>query len=401
MTKVAFVVQRYGLEVHGGSEFHCRAVVERLRDAVEVEVATTCAVDYMSWKDAYPAGRDEVNGVPVWRFPVDAPRDVARFNRLSQRVLLGAHSREDEYAWMRSQGPYSTAFLEFLRNHRRAYDVFVFFTYLYGTTFFGLPLVKERSILVPTLHDEPPVYLGIYGELFQLPRGIIFNTPEERQFVAGRFPLRRAREVVAGVGIDLERDGDARRFRDRFGVEGPFLLYVGRVDPSKGCGELFAHFRRYARAHPGKLKLVVVGKAVMPMPKHADIVPLGFVSEEDKVDAYKAACALVMPSRYESLSMVLLEAWAQGTPALANGTCRVLVGQCRRSGGGFYYTTYAEFEECLRYLLENTTAREQMGKSGRAYVEERYRWEDIREVYLDMIEWVAGGAGEGPRRRGE
>lgn len=397
MRKVAFVVQRYGLEVHGGSEFLCRAVAEQLRDAVDVEVATTCAVDYMTWKDVYPPGRDEVNGVPVWRFPVDAPRDVGRFNSLYQRVLLAAHSREDEYALMRSQGPYSTPFLEFLRDHGESYDAFVFFTYLYGTTFFGMPLVKERSILVPTAHDEPPVYLGIYGELFQLPRGIIYCTPEERQFVAERFSLRHGREVVAGIGIDLGSDGRAERFRSRFGVEDPFLLYAGRVDPSKGCEELFAYFRRYAKAHPGTLRLVVIGRPAMPVPKHSDIIPLGYVSEEDKVDAYKAAHALVMPSRYESLSIVLLEAWAQGTPALVNGVCRVLTGHCRRSNGGLYYNTYAEFEECVRFLLEAPQARRQMGMNGRTYVQEHYRWEAIREAYLGMIEWVADSAGAGSR----
>ncbi len=401
MTKVAFVVHRYGLEVDGGSEFLCRAVAEHLRDAVEVEVATTCAVDYMTWEDAYPAGRDEVNGVPVWRFRVDAPRNVGRFNALSQRVLLAAHSREDEHAWMRAQGPYSTPFLDFLRDHSRAYDVFVFFTYLYGTTFFGLPLVKDRSVLVPTAHDEPPVYLGAYGDLFKLPRGIIYCTPEEREFVAARFPVRPGREAVAGIGIELGRDGDSRRFRDRFGVEGPFLLYVGRVDPSKGCGELFTYFQRYAKAHPGTLKLVVIGRPAMRIPKRADIVPLGYVSEAEKLDAYKAAHALVMPSKYESLSIVLLEAWAQGTPSLVNGSCRVLAGHCRRSNGGLYYGTYAEFEECMRYLMENPAVRERMGKNGRAYVEERYRWEAIRGAYLEMIEWVAGGCRDGRLRSGE
>jgi len=401
MTRVMFVVQRYGLEVHGGSEFLCRAVAEHLRDSVEVEVATTCAVDYTTWKDVYPPGRDEVNAVPVWRFPVDAPRDLGRFNTLYERVLLITHSREDEYEWMRSQGPYSTLFLQFLRDHERAYDAFVFFTYLYGTTFFGLPLVKERSILVPTAHDEPPVYLGIYGDLFRLPRGIIYCTPEERRFVAERVPSRRAREVVAGIGIDLERDGDAERFRSRFGVEGPFLLYVGRIDPSKGCDELFSYFRRYAKAHPGTLRLVVIGRSAMPVPKHADIIALGYVSEEDKVDAYKAARALVMPSRYESLSIVLLEAWAQSTPALVNGACEVLTGHCKRSNGGLYYTTYEEFEECLIFLLETPQARQQMGRNGAAYVREHYRWETARNAYLEMIEWVASGAAGGSERGSE
>src|SRR5262249_39261861 len=146
--KVAFVVQRYGLEVNGGAELHCRQVAERMAKYWDVEVLTTCAIDYMTWQNEYPPGLTVVNGVAVQRFPVDGPRDVAAFSRLSASVLAGGASRNAELRWMQAQGPFSSALLDYLQRHHQTYDLFIFFTYLYASTFFGLPLVADRSILV-------------------------------------------------------------------------------------------------------------------------------------------------------------------------------------------------------------------------------------------------------------
>src|SRR5947207_15659880 len=169
MLKVAFVVQRYGVEVNGGGELLCRQVAEHLAPYWEVTVLTTCAIDYLTWQNAYPPGPTTVHGIPVQRFPVDQPRDLDAFNRLSASVLAGGAGREAELQWMQAQGPVSSALLAYLQQHAQTYDRFIFFTYLYASTFFGLPCVAHRSLLVPTAHDEPPIYLEIFRELFGLP----------------------------------------------------------------------------------------------------------------------------------------------------------------------------------------------------------------------------------------
>jgi len=170
--KIAFVVQRYGLEVNGGAEFHCRLVAEHLSKYFDVEVLTTCAVDYITWKNDYPEGVETLNGVLVRRFPVDYERDLLKFNKFSEKIFGNIHTCEDEVEWMKLQGPYSTKLLYYIKNTKDDYTYFIFFTYLYCTTFFGLPLVKEKALLVPTAHDEPPIYLSIFSSLFNNPQAV-------------------------------------------------------------------------------------------------------------------------------------------------------------------------------------------------------------------------------------
>lgn len=393
--KVAFVVQRYGIEVNGGAELHCRQVAERMAKYWDVEVLTTCALDYMTWQNVYPPGLTAVNGVCVRRFPVDAPRDVPAFNRLSAMVFAGGAGRADELEWMKAQGPSSAGLLDHLHRHGHDYHFFIFFTYLYASTFFGLPLVASRSALVPTAHDEPPIYLDIYDRLFRLPKALIFNTPEEREFVNRRFGTHHILQDVIGVGLEEPSDFSADRFLDthREQLEGKdFVLYAGRLDESKGCRELFSHFVRFRDdrgEHP--LKLVLIGSIFMEIPKHPDILYLGFVSEREKFDAMVASKVVLVPSPYESLSMVALEAWQLGKPVLANGTCGVLRGQCIRSNAGLWYADYAEFREALALLLRDPQLRVRLGASGSVFVRRFYDWTLVESKYLRLINLAIEG----------
>ena len=163
------------------------------------------------------------------------------------------------------------------------------------------------------------------------------------------------------------------------------LIYVGRIDENKGCRELFDYFQRYARLSP-ELTLVLIGNPVMPIPTHPKIRHLGYVTDQEKFDAMAAADLLVMPSQYESLSMVSLEAWALGRPVLANGRCDVLCGQCIRSNAGLYYESYEEFAETLHLIVSNSALRSTLGVNGRAYFNAHYAWPVIERKYLDMLD---------------
>jgi glycosyltransferase involved in cell wall biosynthesis len=385
--KIAFVVQRYGLEVNGGAEFHCRLVAEHLSKYFEVEVLTTCAVDFKTWKDVYSPGTETLNGVLVRRFPVDYERDLQKFNKFSERIFGDIHTYEDEIKWMKLQGPYSTKLLNYIRDHKDNYEYFIFFTYLYCTTFFGLPLVKEKAFLVPTAHDEPPIYLSIFDSLFKQPRRLIYNTEEERKFVTSRFQNSDIPHNVIGVGIDIPEKIDDDLFIRKYKLDN-FVIFVGRVDESKGCEELFDFFIRYKKEKRTSVKLVLLGKEMMEIPKKDDIIPLGFVSEQDKFNGIKAAKLLIMPSKYESLSMVLLESWLCNTPVLVNGKCDVLKGQCIRSNAGLYYETYDEFEVCMDLLLEREGMRNAMGRNGMKFVLQNYSWENIEKMYISILQKV-------------
>jgi len=391
--RIAFVVQRYGLEVNGGSELSCRLIAERLSDQYQVEVLTTKAIDYVSWENHYPDDVEEINGVTVRRFSTEHPRDMNKFGQYMGAIFPKPDRNIfEEYEWMRLQGPTSYSLLNYLNREYKNYDAIIFFTYLYFTTYFGIQMAPGKSVFVPTAHDEPPIYLSMFRSTFYLPQYIIFLTPEERNFVHSFFGNQRIPHDVAGIGIDVpERITTAQQFREKFNIDDEFVIYAGRIDESKGCKEMIEYFLKYKTEKPSNLKLVLIGKAVMDLPVHPDIIPLGFVSDEDKFGAIQAAKTLIMPSKYESLSMVVLESLYMQTPVLVNGHCEVLKGHCERGNGGLYYYDYEEFKTCLSFLCKQEHIAKQLGVQGKKYVEENYSWPVILEKFRNAIEYVSNG----------
>ena len=383
--KVAVVVQRYGADINGGAELHARYIAEHLARHIEVEVLTTCARDYVTWRNELPAGVEQIGGVTVRRFPVARARDVHDFGRRSTAVFTRTHSLSDELAWLESEGPTSPALVKHLASAVDACDWFVFFSYRYYHAFHGVRAVASRAVLVPTAERDAAIGLAIFPPIFRGVRALMFNSFEERamiQHVAGAGDLPG---VVVGVGSDIPARPEPGRFRQQFGITGPFAIYVGRIDENKGCKELFEYFRRYTRTMPGGLQLVLIGKAILPVPADPRIRHLGFLSDAEKFDAMAAANVLIMPSYYESLSMVALEAWGMGKPVLANGRCDVLKGQCLRSNAGLYYESYAEFADALYSIASSASLSQGLGRNGASYFERHYAWPVIERKYLDVF----------------
>lgn len=386
MEKICFVVQRYGLEVNGGAELHCRQLAEQLCPFYDVTVLTTRAVDYITWADEYSESEEEICGVHVKRFGVEHPRDIVVFNEVNTRFANGElKSRKDEMEWLEKQGPLVPELLRYIEDNKTAYKVFLFFTYLYYPTVMGLPLVNEKAILIPTAHKEPCLEMGIYKDIFHLPKAIFYNTREERFLSEFVFENEGIINDIGGVGIELPEIIKPENFKQKYGLK-KYLVYTGRIDTKKGCERLFIFFKQYKRNYPGDLKLVLIGKAVIDVPEHEDIIPLGFVSEEDKFNGMAGAEALVLPSTFESLSIVVLESLGLGRPVVVNGECDVLVGHCLRSNAGFYYTSYDEFEGILNYILSNKKVIRKMGVCGKRYINENYRWDIIVRRLRKLID---------------
>jgi glycosyltransferase involved in cell wall biosynthesis len=421
--KIAFIVQRYGTEILGGSEYHCRLIAERLAPKHQVEVLTTCAQDYVTWANEYAEGADRVRGVTVRRFANARTREIHDFNRYSEWIFNNPHSREDELEWLRQQGPWCPALLEYLERNHQQYDVLIFFTYLYAPTVLGTKIAPYKSILVPTAHDEPAIHLEIYRELFSLPAGLAYNTEAERRFLTTHFSIRAIEEETIGCGVDLPQaqeyprehttpqqpdDADAERtgeegaddevlddpsptfrphlaqrgsmFRRRHRLHGVFALYGGRIDPGKGCEELIEYFSTYVQ-EGGDASLVLMGIKLMPIPEEPFIHFAGRLSDQERVQALEAATVVVVPSPYESLSLLALESFAVGTPVLANARSEVLVDHCRNSNAGLYYADRDEFVECLKLLVSDPRLRASLGRQGRDYVRTNYRWDVILAKY--------------------
>jgi glycosyltransferase involved in cell wall biosynthesis len=407
--KIAFIVQRYGAEILGGSEYHCRLIAERLAPKHQVEVLTTCAADYITWKNEYAEGQDRIRGVTVRRFANARTRDIHAFNRYSEWIFTNKHSREDETEWLRQQGPWCPALVDYLERNHHLYDILIFFTYLYAPTVLGARIAPHKSILVPTAHDEPAIHLEMYRELFSLPAGLAYNTEVERRFLTTHFSIRAVEEQTIGCGVELPpavasrapdnsqdeaaddspsfRPHLARRgalFRRRHRLHGPFVLYGGRIDPGKGCEELIEYFSTYIQ-EGGDASLALMGVKLMPLPEEPFIRFAGRLSDQERLQALEAATVVVVPSPYESLSLLALEAFAVGTPILANARSEVLVDHCHKSNAGLYYADRHEFTETLRLLIADHHLRESMGDNGRQYVQQNYRWDVILAKYEQMF----------------
>ena len=398
--KLLVVVQRYGDGVAGGAEAHAREVTRRLAPHLDVEVLTTTARDYWTWENAFSAGTEWVDEIPVRRFPVLKQR-AYDFKLHERRAFDPRHTLEDERTFIESQGPYAPDLLDHLWRNGRDADHVLFFTYIYYTTCYGLPLVPERAVLVPTAHDEPALGLSVYEPVFHAPRVIAYNTEEERAIVRRRFHNERVPSDIMGVGVDVPDDRSADRFRERFRVEGPFILYIGRIVSSKGCVDLFDRWQRWrARDPERRVTLVLAGHPEMPIPQRDDVVHLGVVSDQEKYDAIAASTAVIVPEVLSSMSMVTLEAWACGRPVICDARSAVVWGMARRANAGLAQRGAGELGEIVSMLADDPALGERLGSAGRAFVANTYTWPRIISTYLDMFAEVrVRNADEVVRRR--
>ncbi len=384
--KLAVVAQRYGADINGGAELHARYIAERLSRHADVRVLTTCARDYVTWRNDMAPGEEPINGIPVERYRVRRERDLVDFGRRSARVFTTRHSLQDELAWLDSEGPLCPALIERLRRRGDEFDFVLLFSARYYQAYHGARAVPDRAVLIPTAEREAAIALSMFGPLFRGVRAVMYNSPEEQAMITALTGNADVPGVVVGIGSDVPGGASADRARQKFGLTRPYLIYVGRIDANKGCAELFDYFTTYAARSEQPLDLVLIGSAVMPIPDHPRVRHLGFVSDADKFDAIAGATALVMPSYFESLSMVALEAWALGRPVLANGRCDVLVGQSLRSNAGLYYSTAAEFAAAADRLRFDEPLARAMGRNGQIYYEKHYAWPIIEAKYLDMFD---------------
>jgi glycosyltransferase involved in cell wall biosynthesis len=384
--KLAIVVPRYGERVLGGAETLARQLAERLsRSEFNVEVLTTCAHDLHTWRNAYPPGPTQINGIRVHRFPVDPHlRNGRRHWELTHKFTNREPTTVDEeYEWIDNSAHSPTLYAHLIQ-HGNEYDFIIFTPYLFGTTFYGTSLLPERSILLPCLHDESFARFLQTRLMMESCRGLMFISSPEMTLAQEKLGIRNPGARLVGFGLD-DHQSNAARFRRRLNLRDPFLLYAGRLDSLKNLLELFSFFIEYKRLRPRPLKLVLMGDGALSVPSHPDIIPIGFLPEQDKLDGYAAATILCQPSLMESFSIVLMEAWLAGVPVLVHGDCDVTRYHVLRSNGGLYYTDFDEFAGALDWLMGHSVERVRMGELGRAYVLKEYNWETVLGRFRDAL----------------
>lgn len=382
--KLACVVHRFGEDIAGGSEGHCRLVAEHLAARHDVTVVTTTARDHVTWANHYAAGDSRLGPLRVLRFPVERERNLHRFRDISDQVFGDRGTAADEEEWFRENGPVAPSLLQYLERHGADFDLVLFWSYRYYNTYFGVPLVGSRAVLVPTAEEDALIHVDALTRFFALPSGYFFLTPEEERLVGARAPASVPRRII-GCGVDTPGSVDRSKL-DALNLPGRYVLYLGRIDPNKGCDTLVRHFVRYVdQGAVEPIQLVMAGPANMALPSHPAIRPLGFVDDATRDALLAGAAVLAMPSPYESLSMVLLEGWNHGLPALVNARCAVLKGQVLRADGGLYYQSAMEFSGALDYLLRHPDVARRLGAQGRAYLDREYRWPTVMERIESLL----------------
>jgi glycosyltransferase involved in cell wall biosynthesis len=389
--RVAFVVQRYGTEVVGGAELHCRWVAEHLALRHDVEVLTTTATDYLSWDDALAPGPGEVNGVRVHRFPVARRRRLETFDPVANKVCFFEHTDEEERQWLVEHGPVCPGLVDHLRAHEAEYDALVFFSYRYWTSYTGLRVAPRKSLLVPTAEHDRVLYLRLFRDFFRLPAAIVFNTPEEKELIERVTGNPGLPGEVVGTGIDRPACVPVEEVAPRLDLLGDYFVYVGRIEPEKGCAVMIDHFLRWQRETRAAATLALFGRSTMSFSENAHVRLMGVVPDGEKLAAIARARALVMPSRHESLSMVVLESWMMRRPVLVNGDCEVLRGQVLRANGGLYYRRYEEFAAAMDVLVGQPALADRLGAQGEAYFQANYAWDRIMEKYERLLARAAAG----------
>ncbi|WP_369047679.1 glycosyltransferase family 4 protein [Tenacibaculum sp. UWU-22] len=410
MAKIAIVVQRYGIEVNGGAEYHARVLAEKLNLRHQVTVLSTKALDYDAWKNEYTQDTEHINNIEVKRFS-SLKKNHKRFRKARRKILLNQlhhkvlkkinllafakkhlpyinPSKKNGASFVKEQGPQCPDLIKYIEANSSNYDCFIFFTYLYYPTYFGMKKVKEKAIFIPTAHDEPLLYTKPFENLFSVPKYIMYNTSSEKELITNHFSNVSSYNDVAGVGIE-EFKVTENDITNKYKYDFEYFIYIGRIDHNKGCDELIHYFSNGNFNREIKLVLVGNNENFHTTNNTDNVIFTGFVDENTKYYLLENSKGLIIPSKYESLSLVTLESMLHKKIVVANKKCEVLRKHITNSKAGYVYDNQKSFEKSINKIL-NLTEKEyqKQAENGFLYVKNNYTWNPILDKFDQAINFI-------------
>lgn len=395
--RVAVVIPWFGKDISGGAENAAYGLVSALADYapdIDVEVLTSTLPEFaQDWnRPTYVEGLNEEEGMAVRRFhPTTHDRTV--FDFINGTFLMPGGTAP----LLSSDGSYRSplpaclesfylkrmvscpGLIAHIEQNWDAYDAFAFIPYMFATTVLGCAVAGPKAMLIPCQHDERYAYMKLYSRVFSNVGAVLCHVRSESALFRRLYPDAPEPRAL-GVQVDTTvASGNAERFREKYGIKGPFILYAGRQVSGKNVPLLIEYFREFRRNHPdwADLHLVLVGKGDLDYSKEPGVRTLGFIPPQDKIDAYRAATALIMLSVNESFSIVLMESWLQETPVVVSAACDVTRDHVEDSGGGVAVADSGSFAAAILHWLKHPDEASHCGKRGRDYVLEHYTAERI------------------------
>lgn len=391
MKKIAFVAPWYGDNIPGGAEAALRGVANHLYEAgVDVCILTTTVEKFTAdWNKNYykPGNYKSASGIPIKRFKI-RKRDSAAFDAVNQKLINGETISEADEQIFNREMINSPDLYEYIKKNSGDYTAFVYIPYMFGTTYHGVMACPEKAVLIPCFHDEAYAYLKSFREVYSKAAGMLFNAEPEKYLTEKIYNLSGVKQEVMGLGVDTGLTYDAGRFRDKFNIHDPFILYAGRKDEGKNIYTLINYFKRYKEETDSRLKLVLIGggEIKVPVAIKNEVIDLGFVDIQDKYDAYSAAELLCQPSKNESFSFVIMESWLCKRPVLVHEDCEVTKNFVSVSNGGLYFRDYYDFRGTVDYIINNPETGDKMAENGYKFVCDNFAWDVIVKKYKKFFE---------------
>lgn len=384
--KIGVVVPLYKKDAVGGAENHAGDLARAFLDAGhDATILATRTDSMLIWNNNLPDGVEEIDGLPVERFPIEKT-DATYHHALSHDINVRGELSYHEYTeWMRTN--IRSKALEKKISETKEFDAFFFIPYLYGTTFWGSQMAPEKSFLIPCYHDEPPAYTKVIRQNALWMAGLFLNTHAEARLASASLSIANSNISVVGEGIDVDISGNSARFRKKYAVTGDFVLYVGRLQKEKNVEELIAFHRAFVEKTGRSCGLVLAGQGDVKVTEEpgVKIKHIGFIPEQDKIDAYVACTAFCLPSTKESFSIVMMEAWAQGRPVIAHGDCNVSREHLFTCQGGLLYHGEKGYADALLKIIDDPVWAKNAGRKGRSYARKNFTWEKVIERLMAAL----------------
>ncbi|NWO26314.1 glycosyltransferase family 4 protein [Leptotrichia sp. oral taxon 417] len=395
MKKIAFVVPWYGDKIPGGAETELRGLIKDLqKNRIELEVLTTCVEKFVSdWnKNYYEPGDYVEDRIKIKRFKV-RKRDTKKFDKINFKLMNNQKITTEEEQKFFEEMVRSVDLENYIEKNMDDYSLFCFIPYMFGTTYYGVKKSKKKAVIIPCLHDESYAYMETIKEIFNISSASIFHAKPEQELAKRLYGMENVKTPVLGEGLDFNIPDKLEGVKEKYNLKNPYILYAGRKDEGKNVHLLLKYFSIFKEKNASiDLDLVLIGGGEIQIPKNIkeNVHDLGFVSIDDKYRAYANSLTLIQPSINESFSIVIMESWAVGTPVIVNDKCEVTKNFAIESNGGLYFNNYFEFEEILKFYINNPNIANKMGQNGKEYVFKNFDREIVTKKYIDFFKELVG-----------